>query len=115
NAALQQIKPSPAMALVTKIAEALNDTGSTLQTKQHDSLLDFVEASVAASPDVDALLTALSGLPVLNDTLVLADGTEVCLYKKMQVMVSELMRNGLDVPCIKKHDLTIFSDNVIPT
>lgn len=120
NPVLHELKPSPASHLVNKIRDALHDTGHTLQKLgEYESLIDFVRDSIRKSANVDALFARMAQLPVLCDKVTLSKKnggtTEVCIYKKMQVMLSELKRNGLDIPCIQPGDLTIFSDNVIPT
>lgn len=115
NPILKEIKPSAAATLVHKIVAALHNTGTTLQQLgKYDFLIDYIHANVKESADIDALLENLARLPVLCDRITV-DGNVVCIYKKSQVMLSELIRNGLQVPCIESGDLTIFADNVIPT
>ncbi|CCG82710.1 Predicted protein [Taphrina deformans PYCC 5710] len=116
NPILKQVEPSPAAALVHKITDALNSTGKRLQELgNHLYLIDYVRHCAETSRDIDTLLNKLAQLPVLDDRAELDDGTQVFIYKKMQVMISELIRNGLPFSCVGPGDLTIFSDNVIPT
>lgn len=133
NPILKQLVPSPAAEVVRLITAALNETGAALRGPlgQHADLMDFVRHCVARNSDVDGLFASLAALPVLDDAVTLdrvgahhggntdgdgdSDGLKVCIYKKIQVMLSELMRNGFEIPYLQKADLTIFSDNVIPT
>lgn len=114
NPALKQVVPSPVSKVAHKIAEALNSTGEVLEQRKCRSLIDFVQEGINRSKDINELMSNLSTIPTLADRHSL-HGVDVYIYKKMQVMISELKRQGLSIPCLQEGDLTVFSDNVLPT
>lgn len=115
NPILKEVKPSDAAQLVTKIAEALNDTGRKLeQLGSFEYLIDYVQSSINECNHINQVFDRLAALPILRDSLQV-NGETTYIYKKAQIMLHELMRNGLDIQYIKNDDFTIFADNVIPT
>lgn len=115
NPILKEMKPSPAAPVIHKITGALNSTGKALESLgKYNFLIDFIQASIKESDDVDQCLDKIARLPALCDRIEV-NGEMVCIYKKVQVMLHELLRNGLQAQCIRPGDLTIFADNVIPT
>ncbi|BFZ53368.1 hypothetical protein PYCC9005_000391 [Savitreella phatthalungensis] len=114
--AVMEVVPSPVSELMQKIAGALNSTGVFLADRGHETLFAYVEASCAASGDIDDLLKRLAQVPALDDRHTNIIGKhEVWLMKKAQIMIGELVRQGLVISWLTDGDLTVYSDNVLPT
>ncbi|CAO3650889.1 unnamed protein product [Cunninghamella echinulata] len=119
------VEPNDLKPFAQGITDVLNSTGTFLEEHGYQDLaafiLDITKPSNNKSPSASNLVEQLiRAFPGLQDISTTPDGDTVYLFKKAQIMTYHLWLffhdqeperfNFVDI-----HDMTIFSDNVIPT
>jgi hypothetical protein len=109
----QEGNPGPAQELMALFAQALNDLGSWLGRRYDDDPLGPI---ADANHSAARLVELVSEMPLFRDVS-LYDGTEVPLYKRAQILVTDLAIAFDDQGPGSFRDLdhlTIFADNLVP-
>ncbi|KAI8379721.1 uncharacterized protein BYT42DRAFT_515239 [Radiomyces spectabilis] len=114
-------EPTPLKPLAQGIADVLNTTGEFLEKHGYKDLASFILDVTKGGDSTAAKLVEnlIKALPGLHDFYNI-DGTEVYLFKKAQILVYHLWLFFKDQDPARFdfkdiHEMTIFSDNVIPT
>jgi hypothetical protein len=109
----QEGNAGPAQELMALFAQALNDLGTWLGRRYDDDPLGPIED---AGQSAGQLVELVSEMPLFRDVAVY-DGTEVPLYKRAQILVTDLAIAfaGQGPGSFRDLDrLTIFADNLVP-
>jgi hypothetical protein len=125
--------PTPFASLVDKLTKVINETGNTLKSLGYRNLghcilelsksennpdaLNDDTSSYSASEYVEKLVKTFKSL---EDLGIDDNGTPIYIFKRAQLITADLYLRYKDIKPknfnFKKYDqLTIFSDNVIPT
>jgi hypothetical protein len=103
----------PAQELMDLFAQALNDLGQWLGERYDDDFMAPVEAACGSAA---ALAASLTAMPFYQD-VARYRGREVPLYKRAQIVVTDLaiaFDNAGPGAFHDLDDLTIFADNLVP-
>jgi Potential Queuosine, Q, salvage protein family len=109
----QEGNPGPAQELMALFAQALNDLGAWLGERYDDEPLGPIED---AGHSAARLVERVSEMPFFRDVSIY-EGTEVPLYKRAQILITDLAIafDGQGPGSFQDLDrLTIFADNLVP-
>ena len=109
----QEGNSGPAQELMALFAQALNDLGAWLGRRYDDEPLGPIED---AGESATRLVELVSEMPFFRDVSIY-QGTEVPLYKRAQILVTDLAIafDGQGPGSFRDLDrLTIFADNLVP-
>jgi hypothetical protein len=109
----QEGNTGPAQELMALFAQALNDLGAWLGRRYDDDPLGPIED---AGQSASRLVDLVSEMPFFRDVSIY-DGTEVPLYKRGQILITDLAIafDGQGPGSFRDLDrLTIFADNLVP-
>jgi hypothetical protein len=109
----QKGNKGPAQELMTLFAQALNDLGAWLGARYND---DPLLAIAAANGSAARLVELVSAMPLYRD-IATYHGREIPLYKRAQILATDLAIAFADQGPGAFHDLdrlTIFADNLVP-
>jgi hypothetical protein len=109
----QEGNAGPAQELMALFAQALNDLGAWLGRRYDDDPLGPIED---AGESAGRLVELVSTMPFFRDVAVYG-GTEVPLYKRAQILITDLAIAFDGQGPGSFHDvdrLTIFADNLVP-
>ena len=109
----QEGNTGPAQELMALFAQALNDLGAWLGGRYDDDPLGPIED---AGQSAGRLVELVSEMPFFRDVSIY-DGAEVPLYKRAQILVTDLAIAFDGQGPGSFHDLdrlTIFADNLVP-
>jgi hypothetical protein len=109
----QEGNTGPAQELMALFAQALNDLGEWLGRRYDDDPLGPIEG---AGQSPDRLVELVSEMPFFRD-VALYEGFEVPLYKRAQILITDLAIafDGQGPGSFRDLDrLTIFADNLVP-
>jgi hypothetical protein len=109
----QEGNTGPAQELMALFAQALNDLGAWLGARYDDDPLGPIED---AGESAGRLVELVSEMPFFRDVSIY-EGTEVPLYKRAQILITDLAIafDGEGPGTFRDLDrLTIFADNLVP-